>query len=75
MSFARRALVGLQILGAFTVVPALIRRIVGRSRPLVRNWPSRSEFEQMDDDAMNEYLASRGFEVRVKSADAASASK
>jgi hypothetical protein len=74
MSFARRALVGLPILGAFALgVPALVRRLAGRPAP--RTWPSRAEFEQMDDAAMNEYLASRGFEVRVKVRDSASEPK
>lgn len=65
MSFARRALVGLPILGALALgSQALIRRYVIHGKP-ERTWPSRVEFEQMDDAAVNEYLASRGFEVRV----------
>jgi hypothetical protein len=53
--------------GVFGAIAAMFlgNRFLRRPSTKKRTWPGRKEIEQMDDAALNAFLASRGLDVRV----------
>jgi hypothetical protein len=57
----------LSLAGVFGTLAALLIGSRQRRRTVAqqRTWPGRKEIEQMDSATLNEFLASRGLDVRV----------
>jgi hypothetical protein len=59
-----KSIISVGIFGAFAAM-FLGSRFRRRPTTETRAWPGRKEIEQMDSAALNEFLASRGLDVRV----------